>query len=58
MVKYCIEEDNAGGYSSRIIIGNDSSPAGDYSITFEFGSMISDMVGNSAGAGVVGQAGA
>lgn len=49
MVKYCIEEDGAGGYSSRIIIGNDTSPAGDYTITFEFGSMISDFVGNSDG---------
>lgn len=50
MVKYCIEEDTSGGFSSRLIIGNSIGPNGsDYTITFEFGSMISDMVGNSAG---------
>lgn len=57
MVKYCIEEDGSGGYSSRLIIGNSMNPSGgDYTITFEFGSMISDFVGNSAGGGVIGPA--
>lgn len=59
MVKYCIEEDGNGGFSSRLIIGNSMGPSGDdYTITFEFGSMISDMVGNSAGTTAIGQAGA
>lgn len=59
MVKYCIEEDGNGGFSSRLIIGNSMGPTGDdYTITFEFGSMISDMVGNSAGTTAIGQAGA
>lgn len=57
MVKYCIEEDGNGGYSSRLIIGNSMNPSGgEYNITFEFGSMISDFVGNSAGGGVIGPA--
>jgi hypothetical protein len=56
MVKYCIEW-SGESYSSRLIIGNGGGPSGDYTITFEFGSMISDMVGNSAGKTVVGAAG-
>lgn len=51
MVKYCIEQsDDEGGYSSRIIIGGDGSETGgEYAITFEFGSMLSEFVGSSAG---------
>lgn len=51
MVKYCIEQSgDEGGYSSRIIIGGDGSEGGgDYAITFEFGSMLSEFVGSSAG---------
>jgi hypothetical protein len=56
MVKYCIEG-SGESYSSRLIIGSGGSPAGDYTITFEFGSMISDFVGNSAGKTAVGTAG-
>ena|GEM_PF-1033244 len=36
---------------------NDSKRGGNYAITFEFGSMISDFVGNSAGKTVTGIAG-
>ena len=62
MVKYCIKQtgtnkDGSGNFSSSLIIGNGGGPSGDYTITFEFGSMISDMVGNSAGKTVVGAAG-
>lgn len=52
MVKYCIEQNGGeeGWYSSRIIIGGDGSEGGgDYAITFEFGSMLSEFVGSSAG---------
>ncbi len=54
MVKYCITQDSSEdqGYSSRIIIGDENATAEDgrsVAITFEFGSMMSDFVGNSAG---------
>lgn len=55
MVTYCIEDNGGGEYSSRLIVGNtQNSSGGDYTITFEFGSMISDFVGNSAGSTAVG----
>jgi len=58
MVKYCIKETGKDkGYSSYIIIGNEGSTTGSDKrpayITFEFGSMISEFVGNSAGNGAV-----
>jgi hypothetical protein len=62
MVKYCIQKDGSaeGGYSSRIIIGDDSNAdtkrGGNYAITFEFGSMLSEFTGNSAGKTLTGGA--
>jgi hypothetical protein len=55
MVTYCIESDGEaeGGYSSRIIIGDENATSEDgrtVAITFEFGSMMSEFVANSDGA--------
>lgn len=55
MVTYCIESDGEaeGGYSSRIIIGDENAKSEDgrtVAITFEFGSMMSEFVANSDGA--------
>lgn len=57
MVKYCIQQDGEAsqGYSSYIIIGNEGTTVGEGSdqrnafIKFNFGSMLSDFVGNSVG---------
>jgi len=53
MVKYCIKETGKDkGYSSYIIIGQEGATTATKDrpayITFEFGSMISEFVGNSA----------
>jgi hypothetical protein len=55
MVKYCITEgaknaDGSGNFNSSIVIGDDSAKdksGKNYALTFDFGSMISDFVGDS-----------